>query len=61
VDRPPLLLPPLLEQLVEHRVELLLRRVPRLEQVVVEVDHVDRVDRGAGVGVGGEQHPARRG
>ena len=52
---------PRLEQRVDHRVELLLRRVPRLEQVVVEVDHVDRVDRGAGVGVRGEQHPARPG
>ena len=27
---------------------------------MVEVDHVDRVDGRAGVGVGGEQHPARR-
>ena len=34
---------PGLEQRVEHRVELLLRRVPRLEQVVVDVDDVDRV------------------
>ena len=44
-----------------HRVELLLRRIPRLEQVVVEVDDVDGVDRGVGVGVGGQQHPARLG
>ena len=49
---------PGLEQVVDDRVELLLRRVPGLEQVVVEVDDVDRVDRGVGVGVGGEQHPA---
>ena len=28
---------------------------------MVEVDDVDRVDRGAGVGVGGEQHPPRAG
>jgi hypothetical protein len=40
-----------------HRVELLLRRIPRLEQVVVDVDHVDRLDRGVGVGVRGEQRP----
>jgi hypothetical protein len=26
---------------------------------MVQVDHVDGVDRGAGVGVGGEQHPPR--
>ena len=50
--------PPRVELVVEHRVELLLRRIPRLEQVVVEVDDVDRVDRGVGVGVGGEQDAA---
>ena len=50
---------PFLELLVDDRVELLLRRIPRLEQVVVQIDDVDRVDRGVGVGVGGQQHPAR--
>ena len=45
------------QQVVDDRVELLLRRVPRLEQVVVEVDDVDRVDRGVGVRVRGQQHP----
>jgi hypothetical protein len=50
--------PPGVQLLVDHRVELLLRRVPRLEQVVVEIDDVDRLDRGVGIGVGGEQHPA---
>ncbi len=49
---------PGLEQPVDHRVQLLLGRIPRLEQVVVEVDDVDRVDRGVGVGVGRQQHPA---
>ena len=34
---------------------LLLGRVPRLEQVVVEADVVDRLDRHVGVGVRGEQ------
>jgi hypothetical protein len=48
---------PQLEQLVDHRVELLLGRLPRLQQVVVEVDHVDRLDGGVGVGVGGQQGP----
>ncbi len=47
------------EQIVQDRVELLLRRVPGLEQVVVEVDDVDRVDRRAGVGVRGQQHAPR--
>ena len=50
---------PRVEQRVDYRVELLLRRVPRFEQVVVEVDHVDGVDRGPGVGVRGEQDPPR--
>ncbi len=50
---------PGLQQGVEHRVELLLRRIPRLEQIVIEVDDVDRVDRGIGVGIGGEQHSPR--
>ena len=43
------------QQVLDHRVELLLGRVPRLEQVVVEVDLVDRLDRGLGVGVRGQQ------
>jgi hypothetical protein len=50
---------PGLQQRVDDRVELLLRRVPGLEQVIVQVDDVDRVDRGAGVRVGGQQRPAR--
>lgn len=48
------------QQRVDDGVELLLRRIPRLEQIVVEVDDVDRVDRGVGVGVGGQQDPACR-
>jgi hypothetical protein len=43
------------QEVLDDGVELLLRWVPRLEQVVVERDLVDRLDRGAGVGVGGEQ------
>ena len=52
---------PRLQQAVDHRIELLLRRIPRLEQVVVQVDDVDRVDGGVGVGVCGQQHPAGQG
>ncbi len=44
------------EQVLDHREEQLLGRVPRLEQVVVERDLVDGLDRGLGVGVGGQQH-----
>jgi hypothetical protein len=47
---------PVAQQLVEHRVEPLLGRVPRLHQVVVERDVVDRSDRDVGVGVRREQH-----
>ena len=44
------------EEVLDDREELLLGRVPGLEQVVVEIDLVDRLDRGLGVGVGGEEH-----
>ena len=44
------------QQVLDDREQLLLRRVPRLEQVVVERDLVDRRDRRLGVGVGGQQH-----
>jgi hypothetical protein len=44
-----------LDHRVDHRVQLLLGRLPRLEQVVVDVHDVDRRDRGVGVGVRGEQ------
>jgi hypothetical protein len=44
------------EQILEHRVQLLLRRVPGLEQVVVQGHLVDGRDRRLGVRVGGQQH-----
>ena len=44
------------EQILDHREQLLLGRIPRLEQVVVERDLVDRGDRRLGVGVCGQQH-----
>ena len=52
---------PPLEQIVEHRVEALLRRIPGLHQVVMEPAVVDRGDRRLGVGVGREQHAHRIG
>ena len=49
------------EEVVEHRIELLLRWVPGLEQVVVQIDHVDGVDGGTRVGIGRQQNtPGRR-
>jgi hypothetical protein len=47
-----------LQHLVDDRVELLVGRLPRFEQVVVDVDDVDRRDGRVGVGVGGEQGAA---
>ncbi len=35
-------------------VQLLFRGIPRLEEVVVEVDYVDGVDRSISIGVGGQ-------
>lgn len=52
---------PRLELGVQHRVQLFLRWIPRLEQVVVEVDDVDGVDCSVGVGVRGQQHSSRIG
>ena len=49
--------PPLVEQIIHHRIELFVRRIPGFEQVVVERHPVDGVDRGLGVGVGGQKHP----
>ena len=46
---------PVREQVVDDRVQLLLGRVPRLQQVLVELDLVDRPDRDVGVGVGRQQ------
>ena len=48
---------PVVEQVGEDRVELLLRRVPRLHQVLVEADRVDRPDGDLGVRVGGQEDP----
>ena len=48
---------PVAEQVVDDGVEVLLRRVPRLEQVVVEPDVVDRRDGHTRVGVRREQQP----
>ena len=47
---------PVGEEVVEHRVELLFRRVPGLEDVLVEANGVDRLDRDIGVGVGGQEN-----
>ena len=50
---------PVAEQVVDDGVEPLFGRIPRLEQVVVQADVVDRLDRDVGVGVRGEQEVLR--
>ena len=52
---------PVGEQVVEDRVELLVGRIPGLEEVLVEADLVDRADGDVGVGVGGQQDALRLG
>ena len=47
---------PRAHEVSDDREQLLLGWVPGLEQVIVEVDLVDRLDRRLGVGVGGEKH-----
>ena len=50
---------PVAEQIVDHGVQQFLGRVPRLEQVVVEPDVVDRLDGDVCVGVGRQQQHLR--
>jgi hypothetical protein len=50
---------PVGEEIVQDRVELLVRRMPGLEQVVVQTDVVDSGDRRLGVRVGGQEDPLR--
>jgi hypothetical protein len=52
-------LPPVAEQIVDHRVQTVLGRIPRLEQVVVQADLVDRPDGDVGVGICGEHQKLR--
>ena len=52
----PVLHLPILEEVVEHRIELLLRRIPRLQQVVVNIGPIDGGNGRIGIGVGGEKN-----
>ena len=47
---------PVSQQVAEDRIQPFLRRIPRLHQVVIEPDVVDRPDGSLGVGVGREQN-----
>src|SRR5208283_493243 len=50
---------PIAQEVVENGVEPLCRRIPRLHEVMVELDEVDAVDCDLGVGVGRKEHLAR--
>ena len=51
---------PRVEQIVDHREQAFLRRIPRLRQVVIEVRVVDGLDRRVDVRIGREQHATRQ-
>ena len=46
---------PVVQHVVEHGEQALLWRIPRLDQIVIEADLIDRRDGGIGIGVGSEQ------
>ena len=48
---------PVGEKIVENRIQIGVGRIPRLEEVVVEVDFVDRLDCSIRIRIGREQHP----
>src|SRR6187402_326852 len=52
---------PVLEKIVEHRIKLLLRRIPGLIQVVMNFCGINRTNRRFRIGVGGQQNPLRVG
>ena len=50
---------PIAQQIVQHRIKILLGRVPWLQQIVVDPGVVDRLNRGIRVRISGQQHPPR--
>ena len=46
---------PVVEQVIQLRIEVLRRRVPRLHEKVIDVGFVDGADRSIGIGVRGQQ------
>ena len=57
----PVVLLPCLQQIVEHRIQVLLGRIPGLQEVMVQPDLIDRPNRRLGVRVGGQEHARRIG
>ncbi len=50
---------PVRQQVVQDRIEALFRRIPGLQEVVIEAHVVDAGDRGLRVGIGRQEDPAR--
>ncbi len=48
---------PVVEQIVEYGIKLLLGRVPGLRQIIVNARRIDGPDCGLGIGVGGKHDP----
>ncbi len=46
---------PVVQQIVNHGIKLLFRRVPGLEEIVMDFDVIDGADGRVGIGVSGEQ------
>ena len=61
VERRLIPLLPALQQVVQHRIELLLRWIPRLVQVIVNLRRVDGSNRCLGIGIGRQQNALRIG
>ena len=47
---------PIFQQIVQHRIQVLLGRIPRFQQVMMNTRFVDSLDRRVRVGVGREEH-----
>jgi hypothetical protein len=61
VERRPIAGNPIREEVVDNRIQAVLGWIPRLEQVVVEANLVDRADRDIGVRVRGQEDALRGG
>src|SRR5262245_47497667 len=51
--------PPIFEQIVNNWIEMLLRRVPRLEQVMMDARVIDGLNGRVGIGVSRQQDALR--
>jgi hypothetical protein len=52
---------PIIEQVVELRVQVFGGRIPRLQEKIIDAGLIDGTDGGVGIGIRGEQRPLRAG